>query len=108
MRRPCDDVVVHLIDDDGTMIPFESFDLNHGGMFLRSDLLMYPGDEVVLQLEVPGAPAPLLVIGKVVHVGVDENGEASGMGVSFWSLTSTERAILRNCISPGSRTARCA
>jgi Tfp pilus assembly protein PilZ len=87
------EVSVHLVDDDGSLIPFDSFDLSAGGINLRSDLLYYPGDEIILQIGIPGQPAPLVIVGEVVRVDMD-NDASPGMGVSFWSLTSRERRIL--------------
>ena len=61
-RKSNQEVTVHLIDDDGTQVPFDSFDLSAGGIHLRSEFLLYPGDEVILQIEIPGSHAPLLVV----------------------------------------------
>ena len=98
MRVPADRATVHLLDDDGSLIPFESFDLSAGGIYLRSELLYYPGDELILQIDIPGLSEPLVIIGEVIRVDVD-NTSTPGMGVAFWSLTSAERYILNNYLS---------
>ena len=75
-------------------LTFTSEDVSTGGAFLKSDLLLEPGESLALQFEVPGAGA-VLTQARVAWVRrFPEAGQVPGMGVEFVTLRDSERAAI--------------
>jgi hypothetical protein len=70
-------------------------DLSPGGMFLPCDLLLDPGDRVLVAFTAPGTSHQIMVDAQVVrtrHLGV------AGMGLEFGKLPGIDETILRNSL----------
>lgn len=76
---------------------FESSDLSEGGTFLKSDLLLEPGEQLWLEFSVPGVPKMLRAQGLIRWVRYFPTPtEPGGMGIEFQSITEDERDMLSN------------
>jgi len=70
-------------------------DLSAGGTFLRCDLLLEPGDTLVLEFLPPGASERLAAPARVAWVRRFPDGdEPAGMGIQFLALTPRDREAL--------------
>jgi len=97
-RYPSSDARIYIVDESGVQIPLEIFDLSSSGAYIKSDLLLCPGDEVDLRLELPFIEKDLMLRAKVVRGEVEEHGKGPGMGVSFESISLEHRLLLEKCI----------
>ena len=52
-RYDAQNASIYLVDESGVQIPLELFDLSSSGAYIRSDLLLCPGEEVDIRLELP-------------------------------------------------------
>ncbi len=93
LRRPLIEEV-SLFDETGEPIILETCDLGPRGVFVRSDLLFDPGEELWISLKIPSGPK-LVVRGRVVHGHLGGAGQPAGMGISFVDLTAGEENCLR-------------
>lgn len=73
-------------------IRFDTRDLSLGGAFLRSDLLLEVGEQLELEVQLPGGP-PLKTRAKVVRVNQTE--ATPGMGIAFSELSERDRDRVR-------------
>ena len=68
-------------------------DLSPGGAFIKSDLLLEPGDGLALEFRVPGVPRLMRAQARVAWVRrFPQDGRAAGMGVEFLTMTDEDRA----------------
>lgn len=74
-------------------VEVESVDLSPSGMFLLSDLLLSPGERVLVAFVVPGTLYRVLIDARVVRTAHDADG--AGMGLEFSRLPSVDEKILR-------------
>lgn len=88
---------VSLFDESGEPIVLETVDIGPRGVFVRSDLLFDPGEELWVSLRIPEGPK-LVVRGRVVRGDLGRAGETAGMGISFVDLTAREESWLRRYI----------
>jgi hypothetical protein len=89
---------VCLFDDSGEPFLLETNDLSASGMFVCSDVLLEPGQNLWVSFTIPNGPK-LVVRGKVVRGHLGGDGKPSGMGVEFVDLTAREEAWLRKFTS---------
>jgi Tfp pilus assembly protein PilZ len=75
--------------------PLELCDLSVSGCFLRSDFLFEINDKLLLSIQLPGLPDPVLALGSVVRV-CDGREDASppGMGIRFVKTRREDRENL--------------
>jgi hypothetical protein len=85
---------VCLFDDCGDAIVLESVDIGPRGVFVRSDVLLEPGQDLWVSLSVPGGPK-LVVRGRVVRGELGTDGRPPGMGIAFVDLTAREESWLQ-------------
>jgi hypothetical protein len=84
---------VHSAYWDGT-VPFVARDLSPDGMWLACDFALEVGQEVLISFEPPGAGSRAVqAVARIAHVSGLE-GQASGMGLAFTFMRSTDRALL--------------
>lgn len=70
-------------------------DLSAGGTFLRSDVLLEPGETLALEFHLPGAAASLSAQARVAWVRRFPDAEAPpGMGIEFLAMKDTDRRLL--------------
>jgi uncharacterized protein (TIGR02266 family) len=70
-------------------------DLSAGGTFLRCDVLLEPGETLVLEFLPPGARLPLAAPARVAWVRRFPDGEEpAGMGIQFLALSASDRQTL--------------
>jgi len=68
----------------GEPIPFRVKDMSADGLFALSDLLLDPGDEVLIELTPPRVGEPLCILGHVSRTEVEPaEGFEPGMGIAF-------------------------
>ena len=88
----------------GEPIPFRIRDLSADGLFAVSELLLDPGDEVVIELTPPHLGEPLCILGRVNRTETQPRaGHDPGMGIAFDHGDSLLRAILAGslkCLPP--------
>jgi uncharacterized protein (TIGR02266 family) len=81
-------------EGDGQLV-FESEDISAGGTFLKSDLLLEPGERMTLEFRVPAVPRLLKAQARVVWARrFPQEGEAAGMGVEFSAMSEEDRDVL--------------
>lgn len=82
-RQPCRvPVRVFATEDlDSESFVLESSDLSEYGVFVRTDLLFPVGEQMVLELAIPGSARP--VRGQGVVTRVVENPQGAGMGLKL-------------------------
>jgi hypothetical protein len=73
-------------------VEVECTDLSPRGMFLASDLLLAPGDRVLVAFIPPGTWHRIVTDAQVVRTG---EGPTAGMGLRFDRLPRVETGILR-------------
>jgi PilZ domain len=75
-------------------LTFTSEDVSPGGAFLRSELLLEPGEMLALSFDVPGVRA-VDTQARVAWVRrFPERGQPSGMGVEFLSMGTDDRHVV--------------
>jgi len=62
-----------------------TINISGGGLCFKSDVEIPLGKMVALEIDLPGAPAPVMAMGKLMWVKVNEDGEYEN-GVEFWWL----------------------
>jgi hypothetical protein len=85
---------VCLFDESGEAIVLESIDIGPRGVFVRSDVLLEPGQDLWVSLSVPGGPK-LVVRGRVIRGELGLDGRPAGMGIAFVDLTAREESWLQ-------------
>ena len=93
-RRPMVEEV-SLFDESGEPIVLETTDVSPRGVFVKSDLLFDPGEELWISMKLPSGPK-LVVRGRVIHGHLGGSGQPAGMGISFVDLTAREETSLRH------------
>lgn len=79
----------------GEPIPFRIRDISADGVFALSDLLLDPGDEVLIELTPPRLGEPLCILGHVSRTEIEPaEGFEPGMGIAFDHNDSLLRSIL--------------
>jgi uncharacterized protein (TIGR02266 family) len=77
-------------------------DLSPGGTFLRSDVLLEPGETLTLEFHPPGAAASLLAQARVAWVRRFPDGEfQAGMGIEFLAMPRADRRLLEDALGAG-------
>jgi c-di-GMP-binding flagellar brake protein YcgR len=80
-------------------IRFDSADVSGGGAFLRSEMLLEVGEQLMLQFSLPNGRA-IRVRGRVVRATRETASEPggkdhpSGMGVEFLDISAEDRAAI--------------
>jgi hypothetical protein len=69
-----------------------------GGLFIRSDFLLAEGLKLVAELKLP--EGPLAIRSQVAHRIVEEEGEASGIGIEFLEVDAAGRETLLRYFTP--------
>jgi len=87
-------IEVCLFDEFGEPVVMETLDLGPSGMFVRSDLVYEPGEELFVNLRLEAGPT-FMVRGRVVRAQLGESGSPAGMGIKFVGLTPREERWLR-------------
>jgi uncharacterized protein (TIGR02266 family) len=78
---------------------FEAADLSLGGSFLKSELLLEPGETLVLEFSLPGDERLLKAHARVAWVRrFPKDGEMPGMGVEFLGMAQEDRAALEDVL----------
>jgi len=98
-RREFGNIKASILDESGAVIPLELFDLSATGAYLRSDLLLAPGDKVRLKLEIPSLDAAVELEAQVVRGDLFEADRGSGMGLTFESISDEARIALEACMT---------
>ncbi|HJZ86743.1 MAG TPA: PilZ domain-containing protein [Polyangia bacterium] len=76
-------------------------DLSLGGAFLRSDLLYEVGEELQIQIQIPGGRA-IVARARVVNVSREQSdGQTPGMGIAFVDLADADREAVRAHLARG-------
>ena len=96
-RRPLSTDVC-LLDETGEPVVLEAKDLGPGGVFVQSELLLEPGEELWVSLHVPGGPK-IVARGRVVRGQVEEESGPPGMAIAFVDLTEREAGYLNDYAS---------
>lgn len=79
----------------GEPIPFRIRDISADGVFALSDLLLDPGDEVLIELTPPRLGESLCILGHVSRTEIEPAaGFEPGMGIAFDHNDSLLRSIL--------------
>jgi uncharacterized protein (TIGR02266 family) len=74
-------------------------DLSTGGTFLRSDVLLEPGETLALEFHAPGASTSLKAQARVAWVRRFPDGAtAAGMGIEFLAMPDADRRLLAEAL----------
>lgn len=74
-------------------------DLSPGGTFLRSDVLLEPGETLALEFHPPGALASLSAQARVAWVRRFPDADApAGMGIEFLAMSDEDRRLLEQVL----------
>jgi uncharacterized protein (TIGR02266 family) len=74
-------------------------DLSQGGTFLRSDVLLEPGETLSLEFHLPGASTSLKAQVRVAWVRRFPDAEApAGMGIEFLAMPEADRRLLETAL----------
>jgi len=77
-------------------------DLSAGGTFLRSDVLLEPGETLALEFHPPGASSPLSAQARVAWVRrFPDAGAPAGMGIEFLAMPEADRRLLDQALRAG-------
>jgi len=98
-RRDGRGVWMEMTDGAGRAIPFDCFDLSAVGVYLRSDLLLSPGEDVLLTLRLPPLWRPVCISGTVVRSETGGERHGPGMGVAFVEMGDEARESLRRYVA---------
>lgn len=93
-RHPSSDISVELLDGN-TAIQYECPNISPVGVYLLTELLLFPGDEVNLRIRLSARQQPMVIVGKVVRVDTGDTGQAPGMGISFTDISTTDSKELK-------------
>lgn len=104
-RRPLSTDVC-LLDETGEPVVLEATDLGPGGVFVQSELLLEPGEEMWVSLHVPGGPK-IVARGRVVRGQVEEETGPPGMAIAFVDLTDREAGYLTDYANQGALDEAC-
>ena len=94
---------VSILDESGAELPLDLFDLSATGAYLKTDLLLAPGDPLKLRLEAPFLHRPVVIDAHVVRGELVEHGRGAGMGVTFDPLPDETRLALEKLLTGPSR-----
>ena len=89
---------VSLFDDSGEPVVLPADNLGPRGMFVKSDILFEPGEELWISFNVPDGPK-VVVKGQIVRGEFGGEGKPAGMGITFTDLTPRERQWLERASS---------
>lgn len=82
------------------LLIFTSADVSAGGAFLKSDLLLEPGEELSLECHLEGKKSPIRARARVAWVRrFPESDQPAGMGVEFVGIDDDDRAALRDLVA---------
>ena len=97
---------VSLFDELGEPVVLESLDLGPRGVYVRSDILFDPGEEMWISMSVPTGPK-LVVRGRIAHGQLGDEETPAGMGIEFVDLTAREESWIRHylCEDSGQESA---
>ena len=87
-------VEVCLFDEFGEPVVLETLDLGPAGVFVKSDLVYDPGQELFVTLRLEGGPA-FVLRGRVVRAQLGDGSGPAGMGIEFLGLGEREERWLR-------------
>lgn len=90
-----------LFDESGEPVVLETVDLGEGGIFVLSELLLEPGEELWVSFRLPSGPK-LVVRGRVVHGQLGSKSLPPGMGIEFLDLSDRERGSIGVYLEQGS------
>ena len=90
---------IELIDEGGSAVAFECFDLSAVGVYIYSDLLLSPGEIVHLRLKLPWSIRPVHVRGEVVRAEPESEAQSPGMGVAFRDLGAEVEIELKRYVA---------
>jgi PilZ domain len=93
-REHSGSVSVEAVDRHGDAMPFDCFDLSAVGIYLHTDFLLCPGEEIQLRLRLPMRFRPLEIAGEVVRAETGEGGLQPGIGVAFRTISRTDQEEL--------------
>jgi uncharacterized protein (TIGR02266 family) len=98
-RRKPVHVEIRVRDEEGVGdVTFDTSDLSLGGAFLKSDLLLELGEELDLEIPIPGTE-PVHVRARVVRASRGaENKSAPGMGIEFIDVSPAVRRLLQKLL----------
>ncbi len=88
-------VSVSVVDDELGDIQFDCLNISPVGVYLRTDFLLLPGDEVNLRIGITPWHRPFDVTGKVIRVDTGETGLPPGMGIAFHRIATTDSKELK-------------
>ena len=90
---------IEILNDHIAAISFDHFELNADQVYLYSDFLLCPGDEVRLQIGLSSCHYPLNAIGEVVRAETGDDGLRPGMAVSLTEMKDADRHELKRFLS---------
>jgi uncharacterized protein (TIGR02266 family) len=77
-------------------------DLSAGGTFLRSDVLLEPGETLALEFHPPGTATSLTAQARVAWVRRFPDGDSpAGMGIEFLAMPEPDRRRLAQALGTG-------
>ena len=90
---------VEILNDQIAAISFAHFELKADQVYLHSDFLLCPGDEVYIQIGLSSCHYPLNAIGEVVRAETGDDGLRPGMAVSLTEMKDADRHELKRFLS---------
>ncbi|MCP4599789.1 MAG: hypothetical protein GY847_04485 [Proteobacteria bacterium] len=90
---------IEILDDHLAAASFDHFELKADQVYLHSDFLLCPGDEVLLHISLSTCREPLNAIGVVVRAETGDDGLRPGMAVSFTEMKDSDRHELKRFLS---------
>ena len=97
-ERPKVDLV-EMVDDHSNAVFFDHFEISSTGIYLCSDFLLCPGDEITLKLTLSGRWEPLEVVGEVVRAETGDDGLRPGMSIVFKEMDRKDRSTLERFLA---------
>lgn len=98
-RRPFSTDVC-LFDESGEPVVLETIDLGTDGLFVSSELLYEPGEELWVSFRLPTG-SKIVVRGRIVRGQLGNTRFPPGMGIEFVDLSDRERSCLGGFIEQG-------
>lgn len=88
-------------DDKESFVDAYTENVSDGGLFIRTENPLEPGEEFRLKLSLPGLPDPLIIKCEVVWVMSEskETDAADGMGVKFVEVMPKDKKTLKEYIN---------
>ena len=84
---------VCLFDESGEPVVLAAADLGPGGMFITSEILYEPGEELWVSFRLPTGPK-FVVRGRIIRGQLGNDELPSGMAIAFTDLTEREQGYL--------------